>query len=50
MDRTTECIKCDKEFQRPEDVEWGGEFTCPHCGAEYNSSFDTQCGLIVELS
>jgi len=48
MDRTEECRNCEEEFERSEDSDFGGEETCPSCGAVIDFCFDTQTGLFVE--
>lgn len=48
MDRTFECTNCNKEFERTEDSDWGGEESCPQCGTVFDFSFETNFGLYVE--
>ena len=45
-----ECMKCEKEFEIPEDERFGGEMECPVCKAKYDLSFDTFTGLAVQLT
>jgi len=42
------CRICDGLFERSEDSDFGGEETCPHCGAVHDFCFDTRMGLFVE--